>query len=1387
MVVRVLGPMETGSETLSPRERAILAALIVRAGTAVDPDELAAAVWGDEPPATWAQQVRNAVARIRKALGSSSVETVGSDYRLGLDPDAIDAVRFERLVSTARGHALRDEHDRAVDAYRRALALWRGKPLQDVRDWEPAIVEVLRLESIRQGAEEELLDSRLQTGEAASVIPDAERLVRDDPMRESRWAILALANYRADRQSDALATLREARRRLDEELGIEPSARLAELERAILRRAPALDAVAPLVPTSRDCPYPGLRAFRPEEAELFFGREDDVEAVLEVLGRSRLVAIAGPSGTGKSSLLLAGVIPRLRARGRQVEVVRPTSEAAGDIARGVERADVIAIDQSEELLHVSDDVVAEVAQSTRAFMDAGGTVLLTIRSDALDAMRAVPVIGERLGTGVFLLGPLTETALRDAVVEPAGRAGLRLEPGLVELVVRDSGDRSATLPHLSHALRETWIRREGVTLTVEGYRTTGGIAGAIAKSAEEVVAELAPHEREICRSLLLRMIDRGADGSSTRRRVAIGPLIADAERLAVLERLTAARLVTIDGDSATIAHEAVARAWPRLDAWLEESVESVRTMRAVESSALAWDADGRSDDDLPRGARLHAIAAWRAASDSDVTPLEGEYIERALAGESARAAADRAAALREQRQNRRLRWALAGAAALLVAAVVGGGLAAVRGQEATAAAEDAKIEALVATSLSLRSSDRDLAALLAVEAHRRWPDDDRARSALFGVMTAAGGLISRIDHPGAMIALAILRDGDTALRAIEDDAGPRLEIIDLESDTVIRTLEAAPPVAETGEERTIAITPDGRTAVVQTSLWADERGRCCDNHFLVVDLDSGRALPASQVLRARTSGNMAFSSDGTAVFVANPVTLDLQSIDLRTGQARASSPDAFENHSGEDGVSNAVANVGGGLIAVGTPTAIVLYDEVDLSLRGRLQTEGDLGTTAIVADRAGGLFAAGQDGVTHVDVATGVIRWVGARVEGRPCWHLAVDPEFGKLYCSRLGSVSELYADSGRSSRREFAALIDEPASMFLRSAARELVLLSELGQVQRWRLDGSGPASTLVARGRQLVGGLGADGSVAITAPTGGGSFQAWDVDADRPVGKPAEWLDWASPDVMTHRNDDGVDTLLAEDGGEVPVSRDIKVRFEGGIFLQSAPPGAHAFAFVDGFPRFVAVDPATGEAGGRIIVVHDVQDGMYLIGVSESADAARVALTYYDSGPRTTQTAVFDARTGDLIAQGAVGTEGNAIVGSDRIVTVSDTALTLRDLETLEEIESFPKPFSSGNTIEVSDDGRTMLVVGWDNRAALYGLAQGVKLGDTMDAPSPELAEGAHLSRDGSRLVVSSPEGLLVWDLDPALHAEAACAIAGRQFTAVEWRTYFGDEAQRPTCEAG
>jgi DNA-binding SARP family transcriptional activator len=1385
MAVRVLGPLDVGAESLGPRERTILAALIVRRGSTVHPAELADAWWGDELPATWSQQVRNSVSRIRLKLGRDAVQTVATEYRLGVDPETIDAVRFERLVSSARALGLQGEHDRAVDAYRRALGMWRGAPLQDVASWEPGVAEAQRLLEIRSSVEEELLDARLRTGEHRAILPDAERLVREQPLREDRWAILALANYRAGRQAEALATLRAARERLADELGIEPGERLTALETAVLRQDPSIAAPTPPAVASADCPYPGLRAFGPEDFDLFFGRESDAEEVSERLRPGAVVAIAGASGTGKSSVALAGVVPRLQARGRVVQTVLPGPDIASDLHAAADRAGVVVVDQAEELLALDDAGKSEVAKVAAAFVGGGGTLLLTVRSDSLDGLRSYPYIGDALGHGIYLLGPISVDGCREAIEEPARHAGLRIEPGLTELALRDLGDRSSTLPHFSHALRETWRRREGITLTVAGYQASGGIAGAIAQSAEGVFRSLPPEDQAVCRSVMLRLLEGAPDGTAARRRVPSGPMLADADRRRVIEKLARARLLSVDESAVMVTHEAVATAWPRLEAWLADDQEHARALRAVETAAAAWEADGRQEDDLLRGARLHAALEMRQARPRDLTASESEFLDvsETRAQTEVHELAQRAG--RERSRNRILRFALAGVATLLVAVMAAGTVAVVRGDEARAASDSARIEALGASSLALRSSDRDLAALLAVEAYRRWPQDDRVRSALLGFIMASDGLVRRVEHPQTSVVIAPLPSSEGSVVVSDTDQGALTQVLDLTDGRVLRTIEVDLPEA-TPFTRSISVSPDGAVVVIQSPQWADEDtpGVCCRNHLAFADVESGEEL-GEVMLDARTSEAVVFSQDGARVFLGNPVTFDVQSVDIRTGEVAASSPDAFANHAGEDGRSNSVVSLAGGLVAVGSPDALIVYDEKTLAELSRIATDGDLTSLSLVADGERGIIGSGLDGTTRIDLDSGDTRWVTPTVPGRPCWNMAVTLSRGAFFCASLGTVSEFDLTTGLPTGRDLPTLVDEATVILPRAADTELLLNAPLaGATLVWRLDGSGAARRIVANDRQLVGGINGDGTVAITTGRLGGPYQLWDLDADRPVGPEEDWLGWISSDVLEVWSEQDGSSYITESGDQVVLSPELTSRLGGEIIPAAAPPGPHAFAFAPRASTFVAFDASTGEAAGPFITVPDVQGEMFVNRVSESADGSRVALTYYESETRTTQTAVFDHETGALIARGLIGTEGNVITHSGDLITVTDTALTRHDVETLEPIESLPKAFSSGTVIELSDDDRLMLVVGWDNRAALYGMTNGVKLADTFDAPSAELAQGAHLTRDGNRLVTSTPEGILVWELDPAVHARAACEIAGRELTEVEWRTYFGDDSQVETC---
>ncbi len=264
MALRVLGPVDVDGEQLSPRERTVLAALAIAIPYGGSAPTLADALWGDDLPSTWPKQLQAIIGLLRRSLGPQAIETTANGYALAMDADSLDASRFERLIATARSHVAADDPERAADSFRRALALWRGTPYAELAQWGPARAEIARLEAMRETSEEELLAARISCGEHRAAIAEAERLVRERPDREERWYLLAVAEYRSGREAQALAALRSARRTFRDDLGIEPGARLADLEAAIARHDPALTP-ARQQPRPREAgPYLGLRAYGPD-------------------------------------------------------------------------------------------------------------------------------------------------------------------------------------------------------------------------------------------------------------------------------------------------------------------------------------------------------------------------------------------------------------------------------------------------------------------------------------------------------------------------------------------------------------------------------------------------------------------------------------------------------------------------------------------------------------------------------------------------------------------------------------------------------------------------------------------------------------------------------------------------------------------------------------------------------------------------------------------------------------------------------------------------------------------------------------------------------------------------------------------------------------------
>ncbi|HEY7815609.1 MAG TPA: hypothetical protein VIC62_20360, partial [Nakamurella sp.] len=388
------------------------------------------------------------------------------------------------------------------------------------------------------------------------------------------------------------------------------------------------------------------------------------------------LAVVGPSGSGKSSLVRAGVGAALARDGCRSVVMTPGPHPMATIADLDTVGVALIVDQFEEVFTNCPDpdertrFCAELA--TRAQWC---RVVISLQADRLGDLATYPDLARLVERGLYLLGPMDADALRAAITGPADRAGVLLEPGLVDLLVREVEREPGALPLLSHALRQTWQRREGRTMTVSGYQATGGIRGCVAQSAESLYQSLTEPQRDLLRQMLLRLISTTNDGDPIRTRVPRRLLLTDPERERMVEQLADARLVTTDRDTVQVAHESLARAWPRLSGWLDEDVEGQRILRHLTATADTWDGMGRPDSELYRGIRLDQTLAWWRNADPDLATAEVDFLEASVAARDADRRDVEQRARQQRHIRRRNRWVVVGGAAILIAATVAGVLA----------------------------------------------------------------------------------------------------------------------------------------------------------------------------------------------------------------------------------------------------------------------------------------------------------------------------------------------------------------------------------------------------------------------------------------------------------------------------------------------------------------------------------------------------------------------------------------------------------------------------------------------------------------------------------------------------------------------------------------
>lgn len=439
-------------------------------------------------------------------------------------------------------------------------------------------------------------------------------------------------------------------------------------------------------------PFKGLQHYKEADAHLFFGRESLIQDFIEHLNNQQFLAIIGASGSGKSSLVRAGLIPAIRQRQVKInqissdkwnvhtispghtplkalaatltqtsESVSATATLIDDMRQNSQSLDlwlyrefvnrdshtIIFIDQFEEIFtHCQDQnerecFIANLVHAVQINQSGRLSLIITLRADFYAHALHFAELRHLLETQQKIVGPMNNDEIRTAIEEPLKRNQWMFDSALVETILQDlniganQSLEAGNLPLLSHALLETWQRREGRTLTLAGYLAAGGVRQAIANTAEKIYQTFSPDEQLVAKNIFLRLTNVGERTDDTRRRIAKEEILTLQNNESAIEHVLAAlidaRLVTVDKNDVEVTHEAIIREWPRLRNWLIEDKENIYLHRQLTEAAEIWKTFNYDPSSLLRGLRLAKFESWVAELNPDLTELESSFLKQSQA------------------------------------------------------------------------------------------------------------------------------------------------------------------------------------------------------------------------------------------------------------------------------------------------------------------------------------------------------------------------------------------------------------------------------------------------------------------------------------------------------------------------------------------------------------------------------------------------------------------------------------------------------------------------------------------------------------------------------------------------------------------------------------
>jgi WD40 repeat protein/transcriptional regulator with XRE-family HTH domain len=1138
------------------------------------------------------------------------------------------------------------------------------------------------------------------------------------------------------------------------------------------------------------CPYKGLDVFEEEDAELFFGRESLVEDLVKRVKESRTVFITGPSGSGKSSLVRAGLIHSLKQGAIKdvygerwlYETIKPgrepiealalvfsrlkspelanyfrehanESDVLNECAESVlggnkEQRLVLFIDQFEEVFTQVSKDAAEVfidVLANAAVSDSGRvTVLFAMRSDFVSNCARYPALNKLLNQQFIQIGAMQSDELVSAIAQPALRVGLRIDPDLVAQIINDMQGEPGALPLMQFALKDLFDSQQTkggmIALTLPDYLQHGGIHKSLERHADGSFAKLNDTEQELARSIFSRLIEIGRGTQDTRRTALFDELIPTDSKAAdvqlVIRKLADARLITTDEqagkDTVTISHEKLIDAWPWLRRLVDENRETIAVQNEIASDAKEWEDHKRDSSYLYAGGRLTNVREQLAAKKLALSGLARQFVQ--------------AGHVKQRRSQLILVTGISMVIVLLIFAVI-----VFRKQAIISRARE-----LAAQSVALRDRNFGVSLLLGVEAFNIY-DTVQTRGALMDNVYANPQLQVYLSAHSSFVTMVVFSPD-----------GKLLASGSVDGTIILWNVESGQPVGEplrkhTGVVSGLAFSPDGKLLASSSQ----------DGTIILWDVKSGQPIGEPLLERSFAIYSVAFSPDGKTIASGSSESITLW--EVKTGQP-IGEPLRLAN------VRYVVFSPDGKTIVSSSPESIILWDVESGQPIGKMLSLSDVASVAFSPD--GKLLAlGGYESIILVDVEAE--KQIGELLHSAfvDVYDVAFSPDGKTLASSTLESIILWDVESAEPIGKPLhSTYLDRvafsPDGKTLASSTLESIILWDVHEVinvkEQRRIGTRVPAV--------FTNGVAFSPDGKRLALNSFESVILWDVESDQPIGEPLRKhtdlvLSVAfSPDGKTLASGSSESIILWDVESGQPIGKPIPAAFVNGVVF--SPDGKLL---------------ATSSAGS--IVLRDVRSGHPIGKPLLELKGTTFSLVFSPDGKLLASGSddgtliLWDVESGQPIGEPlpkqsaaiydvAFSPDGKILASASR-----DGTILLWDVESGQLVG---KPLRENllfvYSLAFSPDGKT-LASSSSESIILWDVETGQPIGEPLREQT-EVVFNVAFSPDGKSLL-SFSDALIIMDVSPLSWIQKTCQRVHRNFTRVEWERYFPNEEYRKTCE--